>query len=62
MYMSLDRVTHGWSGSVRLFLNEPQSKIEQSLEAHLQGLLGFNAAGSQMEAWIEEIEVLKKSF
>jgi hypothetical protein len=62
MRMSLDRVTHGWSGSVRLFLNEPQSKIEQSLESHLQGLLGFNAAGSQMEAWIEEIDVLKKAF
>ena len=62
MLMSLDRMTHGWSGSVRDFLDEPRSTIEQSLESHLKGLLGLNAAGSQMEAWIEEIDVLKKAF
>lgn len=60
--MPLDRMTHGWSGSVRDFLNEPQSTIELSLETHLNGLLGLNAAGSQIEAWIEEIDVLKKAF
>ena len=60
--METDRKTHGWSGSVRKFLDQPGSLIEQSLESHLQGLLGFNAAGSQIEAWLEEIEVLKKSF
>ena len=62
MFMPLDRMTHGWSGSVRDFLDEPRSTIEQSLETHLKGLLGLNAAGSQMEAWIEEIDVLKKAF
>jgi hypothetical protein len=62
MTMALDRPTHGWSGSVRNFLDEPQSTIEQGLELHLKGLLGFNAAGSQAEAWIEEIDVLKKAF
>lgn len=62
MFMPLDRMTHGWSGSVRDFLNEPQSTIELSLETHLNGLLGLNAAGSQIEAWIEEIDVLKKAF
>lgn len=62
MFMPLDRMTHGWSGSVRSFLDEPRSAIEQSLESHLKGLLGLNAAGSQMEAWIEEIDVLKKAF
>jgi hypothetical protein len=60
--METDRKTHGWSGSVRKFLDQPGSLIEQSLEVHLRGLLGFNAAGSQVEAWLEEIEVLKKSF
>lgn len=43
-------------------MDQPQSLIEQSLESHLQGLLGFNAAGSQVEAWLEEIEVLKRAF
>ncbi len=62
MAMALDRPTHGWSGSVRNFLDEPRSTIEQGLELHLKGLLGFNAAASQVEAWIEEIDVLKKAF
>ena len=60
--METNRKTHGWSGSIRAFLDQPESLIEQSLELHLKGLLGFNAAGSQVEAWIEEIEVLKRSF
>lgn len=60
--METNRKTHGWSGSVRTFMDQPQSLIEQSLESHLQGLLGFNAAGSQVEAWLEEIEVLKRAF
>jgi len=60
--METNRKTHGWSGSVRALMDQPQSLIEQSLESHLQGLLGFNAAGSQVEAWLEEIEVLKRVF
>ncbi len=60
--METNRKTHGWSGSVRTFMDQPQSLIEQSLESHLQGLLGFNAAGSQVEAWLEEIEVLRRAF
>ena len=60
--METGRKTHGWSGSIRAFLDQPGSLIEQSLEAHLQGLLGFNAAGSQIEAWIEEIDLLKSAF
>jgi hypothetical protein len=43
-------------------LDQPGSLIEESLEAHLQGLLCFNAAGSQIEAWLEEIDLLKRSF
>ena len=60
--METNRKTHGWSGSIRSFLDRPESLIEQSLEQHLRGLLGFNASGSQVEAWIEEIEVLKRAF
>ena len=59
--MQQNRETHGWSGSIREFLDRPDSLIEESLEKHLQGLLGFNAANSQVEAWIEEIAVLKSS-
>lgn len=59
--MQSDRKTHGWSGSVRNFLSHPDSIIEQNLGEHLQGLLGFNAANSQVEAWIEEIAVLKSA-
>jgi hypothetical protein len=60
--METNRKTHGWSGSIRNFLDQPKSLIEESLEEHLRGLLGMNAANSQIEAWLEEIEVLKSSF
>ena len=57
--METNRKTHGWSGSIRNFLDQPKSLIEENLEGHLQGLLGMNAANSQVEAWLEEIDVLK---
>jgi len=57
-----NRRTHGWSGSVRSFLNQPTSSVESSLEEHLIGLLGMNPSRSQVEAWLEEIDVLKDSF
>ena len=60
--METNRKTHGWSGSIRNFLDQPKSLIEESLESHLRGLLGMNAANSQIEAWLEEIEVLKSAF
>lgn len=59
--MEADRITHGWSGSIRKFLDQPESLIESSLEKHLQSLLGFNAASSQVEAWVEEILILKSA-
>lgn len=43
-------------------MDQPKSLIEENLEAHLRGLLGMNAASSQIEAWIEEIDVLKSAF
>lgn len=60
--MKSDRLTHGWSGSIKSFLDQPISLIEHCLEAHLQDLMGFNAANSQVEAWLEEIAVLKTAF
>jgi hypothetical protein len=59
--MDQDRRTHGWSGSVRTFLDQPDHLVQSKLEEHLLGLLGMNASGSQVEAWIEEISVLKNS-
>lgn len=38
------------------------SLVERSLGGHLQELLGFNAANSQVEAWLEEINVLRTAF
>ena len=60
--METNRKTHGWSGSIRNFLDQPKSLIEEKLEAHLRGLLGMNAANSQTEAWLEEIDVLQSVF
>jgi len=60
--MLSDRKTHGWSGSIKSFLNLPNSVVEANLEEHLVGLLGMNPSGSQVEAWIEEIEILRTSF
>ena len=57
-----DRKTHGWSGTIKTFLNLPNSVVEARLEEHLVGLLGMNPSGSQVEAWIEEIEILRTSF
>ena len=60
--MLSNRQTHGWSGSLKTFLNVPNSIVESKLGEHLVGLLGMNASGSQVEAWIEEIEILRTSF
>jgi hypothetical protein len=60
--MLSDRKTHGWSGTIKSFLNLPSSVVEAKLEEHLVGLLGMNPSGSQVEAWIEEIEILRASF
>lgn len=60
--MLSDRKTHGWSGTIKSFLNLPNSVVEAKLEEHLVGLLGMNPSGSQVEAWIEEIEILRTSF
>jgi len=59
--MNLDRITHGWSGSIKTFLDSPTSLIEESLESHNFGLFNHGTSQSQIEAWIEEIEVLRRS-
>lgn len=60
--MLIDRNTHGWSGTIKNFLNVPNSVVESKLGEHLVSLLGMNPSSSQVEAWIEEIEILRTSF
>jgi Uncharacterized conserved protein (DUF2075) len=57
-----ERQTHAWSGTARQLLDTPKSMIEEALDAHLKSLLNRHAAGTQVDAWSEEIEVLRTSF
>lgn len=60
--MEVERQTHAWSGTARQLLDTPKSLIEDALDAHLKGLLNKHAAGTQVDAWSEEIDVLRNSF
>jgi hypothetical protein len=57
-----ERKTHAWSGTARQLLDSPKSLIEEALDAHLKSLLNKHAAGTQVDAWSEEIDVLKNCF
>ena len=57
-----NRKTHAWSGTTHQLLNSPKSLIEEALDSHLKGLLNKHAAGTQLNAWSEEIDVLTNSF
>lgn len=59
--MNLDRIAHGWSGSIKSFLSTPTSIIEEQLESHNFGLFNRGTSGSQIEAWLEEIKILRNS-
>jgi Uncharacterized conserved protein (DUF2075) len=56
-----NRRTHGWAGRARDFLQAPGEVIESALEEHLKGLLGLGASRSQIESWIEEINLTKQA-
>lgn len=60
--MTQVRKTHAWSGTAKELLNAPKSLIEEALNSHLKGLLNMNAAGTQIDAWSEEIEILRTGF
>jgi hypothetical protein len=60
--MKTSRITHGWSGSIRSFLDAPGSVIEHSLQDHIVGLFGHGASQSQINAWSEEVEIVKTTF
>jgi len=62
MNMQVNRVSHGWSGSIRQFLDTPESLIEQALQNHISGLFGHGASLSQVEAWLEEVQIVKNVF
>ena len=60
--MQQGRIAHGWSGSVRQFLDTPESLVERALHEHISGLFGHGASLSQSDAWKEEIGVIKLTF
>ena len=60
--MAESRITHGWSGSIREFLETPSSLVEGALQKHIFSLFAHGASQSQNDAWIEEIEVLRITF
>ena len=62
MIVSSERQTYAWSGTAEDLLNTPKSLIEEALDFHLKGLLNKHAAGTQIDAWAEEIDILKLSF
>lgn len=60
--MQQERISHGWSGSIRQFLDTPDSLVERALQNHISGLFGHGASTSQTDAWKEEIDVVKIAF
>lgn len=60
--MAQERQTYAWSGTARQLLETPKSIVEEALDAHLKGLLNKHAARTQVDAWSEEIDVLRTSF
>lgn len=57
-----ERRPFGWAGTVDEFLREPTSVVELQLREHLFGLLRVSAAKSQVEAWQEELQILRQGF
>jgi len=57
-----DRQTFAWSGTAKELLDTPKSLIEEALDQHLKSLLNKHAAGTQVDAWAEEIDILRNSF
>jgi hypothetical protein len=60
--MTSPRITHGWSGSIRAFLDTPASQVELALEYHISTLFAHGASESQQGAWLDEIDVLRNTF
>jgi len=58
---STTRALWGWSGTAADFLQTPESVWLSSLTAHHQGLLGAPPSTSQVDAWTESGEVMRKS-
>jgi len=56
------RQTHAWSGTAKELLDSPKSLVEEALDTHLKNLLNKHAAQTQVNAWSEEIDVLRESF
>lgn len=55
--MQVPRVGYGWAGSVRQFLETPQTVWLSALGAHHNGLFAQAPSNSQVEAWKDEHNV-----
>ncbi len=53
------RTAWAWAGSVREFLGSTASELVESLSQFHVGSMGMPAAGSQVTAWIDEVNVLQ---
>ncbi len=62
MVRGVERQPYGWAGTVQEFLNESPSAVESALKGHLFGLLQVHAAGTQVDAWREEVDILRRGF
>jgi hypothetical protein len=62
MVTGVERTPYGWAGTVQEFLNESPSAVEGALREHLFGLLHLHAAGTQVDAWREEVDILRRGF
>lgn len=60
--MTKSRQPYAWSGTAKDLLNTPKSLIEEALKHHLRSLLNKNASETQVDAWSEEIEILRTAF
>src|SRR5262245_55200900 len=49
----------GWSGSVETLLNVEPARVLEALASHHRDLLSMGTAGTQEEAWREEIDILR---
>lgn len=51
----------GWAGSVAEFLVQDTGQVLEALGQHHGSLLGVGASATQTDAWLEEINTLKRS-
>src|SRR3954447_3947510 len=49
----------GWAGSAQAFPSAPSEVVLRGLQDHHQRLLGYRAAGTQIDAWTAEEQAVR---